>query len=790
LENPEKPTSLLKGIRILEVGKSDTLHIAGMLLADQGAEVIRLVCLGLDSKPLFHQSTDRAKKYIALANLTKENATSLQKLIQCADIVLTEAGSEVAEALQLNESDFPTVILCTIVPSTEYTTDDGPWSEETVSAAAGLYENVLGIGKPRFFDLPIASTLGALFAINSLAAALVGRERFGCCDRIVVPLDRIVMFSQALTTMIRSRAPTHWEPLRMLATPFMGVWKTAGNGYVYVHVGMPRHLRSFLFLLDKLGYSDEKKALKKSLDKATKRDPVLLASPGEALRITRILSALFLKKSAAEWEDLLGNAGLCCSKIRPFEAWRIHPQVIESKEIVTIAGTTGESIPVPGPLYISLKDEPHSVAANTSHEITIEQLAALWPKRGAIRMPSNPELPLAGIRVLDLSRVIAGPYAGRLLAEAGAQVLHVSLRKKHLSWEEPFHIVFNAGKESVVLDYTRPEAREVFQKLIADFKPNVLLHNFLDDAAKKIGCDFESAKRINPEIVYVDIKGYNQYGPWAQRPGFEQNVQAASGILATYSSGTTPQILPVPVNDLNSGLIASFGATLSLLRFFKNGEGNRVTSFLSMPSILINLHHLDTKRSDEKKLSYARYFRASDNWFLLMCQKSSLSRLKENTLLSRCDFSNGSSFEEELARGFRKKPVAWWIKNNPALMEIAIIPRTSVSMLLKMEILKQDPLFEYRDHPGFGSVLFAHCPVKTAHQKKPSPAPYFGSSNEKYLSAVRTEAASSDANIPPTKPTHPLAYFFRRALWFIGQARWLTVIAYRQRGLRPEKRHR
>jgi hypothetical protein len=109
----------------------------------------------------------------------------------------------------------------------------------------------------------------------------------------------------------------------------------------------------------------------------------------------------------------------------------------------------------------------------------------------------------------------------------------------------------------------------------------------------KLGIDYAACRKRNENVAYLEIKGFDGAGPWAGRPGFEQNIQAATGILDAYCRGSVPRILPVPVNDLCTGLIASIGAALSLKRSFEGAGGNRVTSYLSMSSILLQAHRLN-----------------------------------------------------------------------------------------------------------------------------------------------------------------------------------------------------
>ncbi len=788
---PLTTTGLLTGIRIIEIGRSDTVHAAGMLLADQGADVIRIDAGQSGSNDTaFHKITDRAKRSLLFDTPSAEHTATVRQLVSRAEVLLEDADRALEAEYHLTPDCLSSISRCTIVP-TDDPASSGPWTEETVSALAGLYEDGLSVGaKPRFYDLPIATTLGALYTVNAVARALIGRQRFGRSDAIRIPLDRICIFAQTLTIMIRSKPPTCWDPFRWIATPFWGTWRTGGNGFIYLQIGMPRHMRSFLFFLEKNGYADEKEAIKKYLLPQTRRDPILIQSVREAMGITRTLQQLFLRKTADEWEAFLGNAGFCCTKIRTFKEWCSHPQVTQTNQILTCSCKDGTNLRVSGPLFDSFNHPSATVAPEQSACISAGQCAELWPQRPIASSHSEAHLPLEGIRVLDLGRVIAGPYCGRLLAEAGAEVLHLSLRDNHLSWEEPFGIIYNSGKKSIAIDFTRPEGKDTFKKIVAHFKPDIIIHNFMDDAAKKMGCDYESCRKLNEKIICIDFKGYARGGPWSDHPGFEQNIQAASGILGTFCGATVPRMLPVPMNDLCAGLIGSFGALLTLLNRERSSSGDRITAYIASPSILVHLHYLNNQSVTERKWKVNRYYRASNGWFLLSTDRSNLQKLKSIPLLLRYNLHDETFDEAQLAQAFRKKPVRWWIdkiRSIGADAAITITPRCTLSTVLKNELSRKDSLFSYRFHAGFGNVVCSRPPL-SAHQgqvKELTPAPYPGSDNEQLLKEAGIDPALHAVTVPTVDSNlSPMQQRFKRIAWFLKQGKWLAVIAYRNRGLR------
>lgn len=795
MDSPQATTDLLAGIRIIEAGRCDTVHIAGMLLADQGADIIRIESAETDEfDTAFHGITDRAKRSVRVPAYSSKQHEIFRRLVSRADVIIEDADRTLVERYGLTPDSVAPLIRCTVCP-TDAPEDDTRWTEETVSAQTGLYESGIGFGSPRFYDLPLTSVLGALYAVNAVTRALIARKRFGSIDTVRIPLDRIIMFSQSLTIMIRSKTSVLWDPFRWIASPFMGVWRTAEDGYIYLHIGMPRHMRSFMFFLGKAGYTREKESIKQYLHPASRRDPIMMQSTEEAIGITAVLQKLFLKKTAGEWERTLGEAGFCCTKMRSFDEWFSHPQVVSTGQLRTCTSADGEEFSVPGPLFRS-SGHLSGCPVTSCSELPVEQFSELWPQRAVTPEENGNGYPLTGIRVLDMSRVIAGPFTGRLLAEAGAEVLQLSLRKSQLSWEEPFGLIYNPGKSSVAVDYTRPGGKEAFKKILAQFRPDIVIHNFMDEAAEKIGCDHKSCMKINPDIICLDIRGYEKGGPWAEFPGFEQNVQTASGILATYSIGDIPRMLPLPFNDLCAGLIASFGALCSLIGKKKqHPSGNHITSYLTTPSILVSLHQLSKKGKTERAEHFNHFFKASDAWFLLSAKRSSLGKVAAAAVpqLSRFLKSDNTIDEKFLTPVFKKKPVKWWIRQfrEAGISDDIIITRRRIlSKVLEMELSKKESLFSYQTHEGFGEVICARPPLtsKKCQVTQLTPAPFLGSSTEKYLDAAGIDPAPHTTTVPSSPPKTPsLLRWFRRLRWVIRQSRWLGVIVFKNRGLRPEE---
>jgi crotonobetainyl-CoA:carnitine CoA-transferase CaiB-like acyl-CoA transferase len=183
--------------------------------------------------------------------------------------------------------------------------------------------------------------------------------------------------------------------------------------------------------------------------------------------------------------------------------------------------------------------------------------------------------PLSGVRVLDLSRIIAGPVAGRTLAQHGADVLLIN--GPHLPNIAPLVIDNGRGKRSATLDLRDESGRASLQALLKD--ADVFLQSYRPGSMAARGFGAEEAARVRPGIVYVTVSAYGHEGPWAQRRGFDSLVQSASGIAWTeaHTAGQIqPRHLPCQALDHATGYLAAFGAMVALKRRAIEGGSWRV----------------------------------------------------------------------------------------------------------------------------------------------------------------------------------------------------------------------
>jgi crotonobetainyl-CoA:carnitine CoA-transferase CaiB-like acyl-CoA transferase len=185
-----------------------------------------------------------------------------------------------------------------------------------------------------------------------------------------------------------------------------------------------------------------------------------------------------------------------------------------------------------------------------------------------VRLPEA-DRPLAGIRVLDLTRVLAGPVAGRTLAEHGADVLRIT-SKDLPGFPDSVDIDTGHGKLSADLDLHSAEGRGQLEALTTE--ADVFLQSYRPGALDALGFSPERLAQLRPGIVYVTLSAYSHVGPWAGRRGFDSLIQSASGFVDEQSGGATPpRHLPAQVLDYVTGYLLAFGAMVALRRRAREG---------------------------------------------------------------------------------------------------------------------------------------------------------------------------------------------------------------------------
>tara|TARA_R110002126_G_scaffold77267_2_gene192753 strand:+ start:116 stop:1333 length:1218 start_codon:yes stop_codon:yes gene_type:complete len=311
-----------------------------------------------------------------------------------------------------------------------------------------------------------------------------------------------------------------------------------------------------------------------------------------------------------------------------------------------------------------------------------------------IDMANMPEGALHGIKVLDLSRVLAGPSCTQVLADLGAEVIkverpHIGDETRH--WAPPtfsdntsaYYATINRNKKSLTVDINTAKGQDIIKQLIAEI--DILVENFKVGGLKKYGLDYDSLKQDNPRLIYASLTGFGQTGPDAARPGYDYIIQGLSGLMSiTGPSDGEPHKVGVAVVDLFAGLQLTIGIQAALLARQNTGVGQHVDVALldSALAMLANvgMNHLASDKIPPRLgnqhpniVPYQVFAGEGEQHFILACgNDSQFAKLCE---VLAVDWHTDERFATnpqrvanrellcgELSKQFAKQPRTYWLE--------------------------------------------------------------------------------------------------------------------------------
>jgi formyl-CoA transferase len=375
--------------------------------------------------------------------------------------------------------------------------------------------------------------------------------------------------------------------------------------------------------------------------------------------------------------------------------------------------------------------------------------------------------PLDGIRVVDLSRVLAGPYATMLLADMGAEVIKVEEPGKGddtRAWpafaggESTYFMSVNRGKKSVTLDLKAEAGKAILAKLLAG--ADVLVENFRPGTLARLGFGWEAVHARNPRLVYCSISGFGESGPEASRPGYDLIVQGESGVMDLTGFPDGPPVkVGNSIADLASGTMASHGIVLALLARERTGEGQKVEiAMLEVMAALLTYQgqgYLTTGKSPRRRgnqhPSIVPYevFQASDGYLTVGVANNSLWT-RFCRALGRPELAADARFDTESKRVerrdvlvpllegiFRTAPATDWL----ARLERAGVPAgkiKSVGEALESEHLRARGAIVTVNHPTAGRMRMVGPPIRLhgTPAEATTPAPLLGEHTDEVLAKL------------------------------------------------------
>jgi crotonobetainyl-CoA:carnitine CoA-transferase CaiB-like acyl-CoA transferase len=374
--------------------------------------------------------------------------------------------------------------------------------------------------------------------------------------------------------------------------------------------------------------------------------------------------------------------------------------------------------------------------------------------------------PLAGLRVIDLTGVIFGPYCTRLLADMGAEIVKIESPEGDLFRYSgqaaktfgmgPLHLILNQGKSSVMLDLKTEAGRERLRALIRT--GNLFIHNIRGEAIRRLGFDYEAVKAIKPDIVYAHLTGFGLGGPYDGVQAYDDIIQAATGLttlLPRVDGDPRPRYIPMALADKVAGLYATHGVLAALLQRERTGEGLaiEVPMFESIAHFAL-IEHMGgaVHVPPTAPVGYGRQvdpnrqpFRTSDGWVAVV-PYGDRKWVEFFELVGRADIlederlatregraKNQSLMFQHLHEIMASRSTAEWLALlRPA--QIPIMPIVDLQELLTHPQLVASRLLVDADHPTEGGYKALMPPIRFSTDPGPHqpamPAPLLGEHND------------------------------------------------------------
>jgi crotonobetainyl-CoA:carnitine CoA-transferase CaiB-like acyl-CoA transferase len=542
------------GLRVLDFGRGMAGALATMILADAGAEVIRIEPPAGDpfwAQPAYLQ-WQRGKKSRVLDLKTEADRAVARELADGADVLVESFRPGVAERLGVGAAELMTRNPRLVYASITGFGAGGPYAgyagyEGIVAAKGGRmlqFGNQLPRGGPVFAAAPVAGYGAAQMALHGILAALHARERTGRGQHVETSLLRGLSAQDLggwLTAQLQERDPqgaaayalnvdTIFKTAYLMARTRDGRWLQFANN--------APHLFAAFLQLTELDYlcADPRFAGLPNLTDANDLD-----------EFWRLALRRIGEKTFEEWMAIFyARSDNSCEPLRTTQEGMDHPQVRFNGHVIELDDPRVGPMEQIGPAvrFSETPLAPQGAAAQPGEHPSAEftARAAESSLDSAARAVNSA---LDDLLVLDFSTWIAGSFSSTPLADLGARVIKIEALSG-----DPFRLLgkgegaykTSAGKRGLAVDLKQAAGREIVHKLIA--QADVLMHNFRPGAPERLGIDYATARRLNPRILYHYAASYGSRGPYADRPAFHPTAGAVSGI-ARYQAGAA---LPPPAD--------------------------------------------------------------------------------------------------------------------------------------------------------------------------------------------------------------------------------------------------
>lgn len=574
----------LAGTRILDLTRGISGPAGILLLAEHGADVVKVEPPGGDPHRAYpaYRVWNRSRRSVALDLKSAEGKEQFLGLLGTADVLAESFRPGAMAALGLDYESladrFPQLIYLSVpaYPSDSRNATRPGWDALVQARSGQQYEQPGWRPGPTFLASPLPS-IGALYLVpTAILAALHAREGTGRGQRVETSLYQGVL---AFTTMLWVHAEHHQSRAQAVMTKTYppGVHQAevmeCADGWIQVLPG-----------------SSQKKgaSIHQIFDVPPDTPPA---------DIYKVVARLIRDHKRQEVVDRMHEDLYQVAEILSTREVLSHPQIIANGMTVTVDDPeVGPTIQAGMPFRLSKSPptapRPRPKVGEHNAEV-LSETQTRWAPSPDLPDADRPRYPLDGIRVLDFGRMLAGPFAGMVLAGLGADVIHVATTE-----DSPMDSMMRSssvllgceqGKRAIRVDVKAPEGREIVRRLIE--RSDIVHHNLTKGVAERLGIDYESLRRIKADIIYCNTYMYGPDGPLSHLGGNDSLAQALSGLeyeSGPAEEGNRPLYYRFGHTDTTNALASVVGVLTALAHRDRTGEGQAVWTSLLNAAVYVN----------------------------------------------------------------------------------------------------------------------------------------------------------------------------------------------------------
>jgi crotonobetainyl-CoA:carnitine CoA-transferase CaiB-like acyl-CoA transferase len=596
-------------VRVLDCSEGLAGSMAAMMLADFGAQVLKLQRPDDDwlGRPPGHVARNRNKYTLSQDVAAPEARSRVDELLAGADVAVFDQGPAELARLGLDAPTLgprhPRLVHLWTPPFG----GRGRWSDLPAHHAmlTGLTGTAFRQGsyedRPVWHVTPLAHYAQSILAAAAAGAALFARGQSGHGQAVTVSGLHAMAQTHCPISLVGAPPPARGKSIG--GAPGYQLYQCADGEWLFLGTLLAHFFQRALKLLDLAGV-----------------DPLEAAAA---------IQAKLSRRPRDHWLALFYANDIPAAPVGHREDW-LKSEIIRSNDLGVILDHPALG-PVEMPGVGAKLDATPGVVRRFAEAATRERLVAFAAPRTAPAKPAEPRgLPLAGIRVLDLGTLIAGPFAASILANFGADVVKIEPPEGDpLRPSGGLFVQYNRGGRGLGLDLKQPAGQRLFFDLAR--RADVVMDNFRLGVRERLGITYEALRAVNPRIISCSANTYGSKSADARRPGFDTLLQARSGLMAAQGGeDQEPVYHTMPVTDVATAALSAFAVIAALNAREITGEGQNIETSLAAASSMYQFDELTTYAGRPPNplggrdclgvAALDRYYACRDGWLTLACR--------------------------------------------------------------------------------------------------------------------------------------------------------------------------